>query len=333
MFCRKCGNSLSVSSNFCSNCGAKNTQANSCASETLPNMSSISQEKTKSDKKSRNSSQNTYNSEYKTKVETVSINCPKCGGEIQTVDGLDMFFCMYCGNKVVLSGMSDASYEAKVRSKKIDQEERMQADALFHKREMYKMKKDAEREEEKQAMKLMYFFLVFLVLIIVASIIYFSYPSLKQKRITKKLGNLDEEIDELIDDKDYAEAEKLNKQLKKKIGDLSDSDVWCVWMDTYLENYYDITCGVRKKKKQEPKEIKLYTDLEEVDDMEKEDVVDYLIKHGFVNISCVVEEDNSFFGHKKGSVDGIYIDGYDDWEAGEVFYDDVEVIVKVWEED
>ncbi len=259
-----------------------------------------------------------------------SLNCPRCGSVLDAVDGLDTFFCKFCGNKIVLSGMSDASYEAKVRSRKIDQEERMQNSAFSHQKEMFKMEQDAAEKSEKQALKLIgiVFGILFLMIVILFAVSY--YPELKQKNIMKKLSNMDEEIDELIDDKEYADAEKINKQLKKKIGDLKKSDDWCVWMDVYLENYYDITKGKRKKKKGKPEKIKLVTDLEEIDDMEKEDVIDYLIKIGFVNISCVLEKDNSFFGHPHGSVDGIFIEGDDDWEAGEVFKDDVEVIVKVW---
>lgn len=326
MFCKKCGNSVSVSSHFCSNCGAKISHSSSHESETLPNMSSIPQE----NDSSGNTIMSNSNVEQKSRIEAVSINCPKCGGEIQTVDGLDTFFCMYCGNKVVLSGMSDASYDAKVRSKKIDQEERMQAKTYSHQKEMFKLKEEKERRDEKF---LKWWIIVCCGLLFLPAVglwLHDLIPQMKEKRIVKELQKIDESVDELVGDKEYAEAEKLNKSLKKKAGDLKTSDDWCIWIDTYLENYYEITRGVRKKKKQESEKIKLVMDLEEVDDMDKKDVIDYLIKIGFVNISCVVEEDHSFFSHTEGSVDGVFIEGDDDWEAGAVFYDDVEVIVKVW---
>lgn len=44
-----------------------------------------------------------------------SLNCPRCGAVIEAEDGLDTFFCKYCGNKIMISGQSDAAYDAKVR--------------------------------------------------------------------------------------------------------------------------------------------------------------------------------------------------------------------------
>ena len=46
-------------------------------------------------------------------MELKSLNCPRCGAVVETEDGLDTFFCKYCGNKIVLSGQSDAAYQAK----------------------------------------------------------------------------------------------------------------------------------------------------------------------------------------------------------------------------
>lgn len=48
-------------------------------------------------------------------MELKTLNCPQCGASIEAEDGIDTFFCKHCGNKIVISGQSDAAYNAKVR--------------------------------------------------------------------------------------------------------------------------------------------------------------------------------------------------------------------------
>ena len=40
-------------------------------------------------------------------------------------DGLDIFFCKYCGYKIIIEGQSDAAYRAKTRIKEMEHDERM----------------------------------------------------------------------------------------------------------------------------------------------------------------------------------------------------------------
>ena len=60
-------------------------------------------------------------------MKLISLQCPHCNATIEVQDGLDTFYCNYCGNKIMLDGMSDAAYQAKVQIKGMEHEERMQA--------------------------------------------------------------------------------------------------------------------------------------------------------------------------------------------------------------
>lgn len=51
------------------------------------------------------------------------IHCPACGATLNPVNGLDEFYCMYCGNRIVLDGLSDAAYRAKADVRKYEHEE------------------------------------------------------------------------------------------------------------------------------------------------------------------------------------------------------------------
>ena len=57
--------------------------------------------------------------------ELKTITCPHCGAALEPKDDLDTFFCVYCGGKVTLTGLSDAAYHAKVQIKEMEHQERM----------------------------------------------------------------------------------------------------------------------------------------------------------------------------------------------------------------
>ena len=56
-------------------------------------------------------------------MELKTLICPKCGGTLEIEDGLDTFFCKYCGNKIIIAGQSDAAYKAKADSIKLPEGE------------------------------------------------------------------------------------------------------------------------------------------------------------------------------------------------------------------
>ena len=59
-------------------------------------------------------------------MELKSLYCPNCGAAVKPVDGLDTFYCQYCGYQIHLDGMSDEAYKARTRVKQMEHEERMQ---------------------------------------------------------------------------------------------------------------------------------------------------------------------------------------------------------------
>lgn len=59
-------------------------------------------------------------------MELKSLFCPNCGASLEVEDGLDTFFCKYCGYKILLHGQSKAAYDAKVRVKNMEHKERLQ---------------------------------------------------------------------------------------------------------------------------------------------------------------------------------------------------------------
>ena len=53
------------------------------------------------------------------------LYCPNCGAPVTPIDGLDTFYCSYCGYKIQMTGISNASYRARTKIKRMEHKERM----------------------------------------------------------------------------------------------------------------------------------------------------------------------------------------------------------------
>ena len=78
-------------------------------------------------------------------MELKSLFCPNCGASLDVEDGLDTFFCKYCGNKILLQGQSKAAYDAKVRVKHMEHKERLQEKRDAQERYRMEFKQKDER--------------------------------------------------------------------------------------------------------------------------------------------------------------------------------------------
>lgn len=78
-------------------------------------------------------------------MELKSLFCPNCGASLEVEDGLDTFFCKYCGYKILLQGQSKAAYDAKVRVKHMEHKERLQEKRDAQERYRMEFKQKHER--------------------------------------------------------------------------------------------------------------------------------------------------------------------------------------------
>lgn len=85
-------------------------------------------------------------------MELKSLFCPNCGASLEVEDGLDTFFCKYCGYKIILQDQSKAAYDAKVRVKHMEHKERLQErrDA----QERYRM--EFEQKDERRTLAIVF---------------------------------------------------------------------------------------------------------------------------------------------------------------------------------
>lgn len=73
----------------------------------------------------------------------VQIKCPNCGADLEAENGLDSFYCKYCGTKIILSGQGSAAYVAKTASQI--------ANRLLDQREAAREEKRRMEEESRKA--------------------------------------------------------------------------------------------------------------------------------------------------------------------------------------
>lgn len=132
-------------------------------------------------------------------MELKSLFCPNCGANLEVEDGLDTFFCKYCGYKILLQGQSKAAYDAKVRVKHMEHKERLQEkrDA----QERYRM--EFKQKDERRALAIV---LGFFCVIIAMCLIFSAVGNAGAKKQERELQTIVDQIMVDIENEDFAAA-------------------------------------------------------------------------------------------------------------------------------
>ena len=127
------------------------------------------------------------------------LKCPNCNAALEIENGLDTFYCKYCGYKILLNGQSKAAYRAKTRIKEMEHDERMADKQLEH--EKYKIAQKIKREgmDNKLVITLMLCIVLFLI-------ITFACDKRESRKEEVQLQQLVEEVQTEIANKDFDAA-------------------------------------------------------------------------------------------------------------------------------
>ncbi|MBP5461532.1 MAG: zf-TFIIB domain-containing protein [Lachnospiraceae bacterium] len=87
-------------------------------------------------------------------MKMIEIKCPACGGELKVEDGLETFYCMHCGGRIILSGQDENIVKAKMVNSVLSHEERI-----------YNMKLEAEEKERADERRGIIIALMFFVIV------------------------------------------------------------------------------------------------------------------------------------------------------------------------
>ncbi|WP_147536206.1 hypothetical protein [Bacillus marasmi] len=135
-----------------------------------------------------------------------ALKCINCGAALEIEDGIDTFFCQYCGYKMILSEISEASINAKVQLKKMEHQERMR-DKQYE-QERYKFNKKEQRKKNETNRKLKSSVIGLLALVFVFALL-FGISNSEEKKSIKEEKQLQATVEEImidIDNGDFDEA-------------------------------------------------------------------------------------------------------------------------------
>ena len=162
-----------------------------------------------------------------------TLECPHCEAALDIEDGLDTFYCKYCGSKLVVEGMSGDALDARVRLKEMEHEERLQDAEYEYKR--FKMLHKA-KEEHRNAL------IGFLLMAVLA--VPFGSMSCSHSMHVSELERIESEIQADISAGDYDSALMRTNELR--LDDDYSSEQTESW-DKKREMYIDI---INEKKRE-----------------------------------------------------------------------------------
>lgn len=175
------------------------------------------------------------------------LKCPNCDADLKIEDGVDTFYCEYCGSKIVLEGQSESSVEAKLRIRELEYQERIKE----LEQERYRLNMEAEKHKSKTALKgkKAAFILTGIVVIVALIMIPKAAAWINHKNEIKKLEASVDEIQQEIKAGEYDSALIKTNMLYYDSGWSEEAEKH--WNDTRTYLVDVIETKIRQKKEQE----------------------------------------------------------------------------------
>ena len=82
-------------------------------------------------------------------MQMVKLVCPHCGAALSVENGLDSFYCQYCGGKILLTGQDKSIIDAKVKLKEFEHRERLQNNQYAFQERAQKSNQDYELKKRQ----------------------------------------------------------------------------------------------------------------------------------------------------------------------------------------
>lgn len=135
-----------------------------------------------------------------------SLKCPNCDAALEIEDGIDIFFCKYCGYKIILTDQSNAVYRAKTRIKGMEHDERMADKKYGH--EKYKIEQKA-KQEHFEAKKGILITLACIIGCLVLFIGWFGSSRQQENELQQLVEEIQEDIENENFDTAYVKAQSI----------------------------------------------------------------------------------------------------------------------------
>lgn len=250
-------------------------------------------------------------------MEIVKLECPSCGAALESEDDIEVFFCKYCGAKILFDRENDKYYEESFQYKTVKTK-------LEHEKSIEKMRMDERASIGKNIDKKIKIFIkcyiIYFIISVVALVLIYGGLFLWYHTEQKKYDEIIEDIEECIDDEDYDEAGRLLRQLQRM--DILQSEEEII-------NQYSVLIedGIREEDPDKIKEIEITRDASDFTNLTMEEAQSELLDLGFYHIETREVVVGSFHHYSTRIVRSISIDNESDFSEGDEFPDNAHVVI------
>lgn len=129
----------------------------------------------------------------------ITLRCPNCGAGLEIDNGIDTFYCMHCGHRIIMENMNKEAIRARVKLKGMEHDERLVDKYQQHER--YKI--ESENKKDRRFWSILIGGWLFILLIVGVVQVVGNNGAEKQEQ---KLQSIVDEIMIDIDNGDFAAA-------------------------------------------------------------------------------------------------------------------------------
>ena len=251
-------------------------------------------------------------------MELFKLKCPQCDADLEIENGIDSFYCKYCGCRLLLDGQSRHVVAAKVRQKELEHERYKMNFEAAEKEKEYKREKEKDKSLVTGLVAFMIIPLLLLGLLAISS-------SVSEKREERSLIKLEEEVRDLISKGEYDEAlTKVEKLRSVKYDSSETKKKWDKTREALIKE-------IKAKQKTYVEDFGIPVPLSSSDakGMDYNDVKNSFEDAGFTNITVnrLNEKSGLFSKAGIGDVKQISIDGDKSFREGTKFIANSSVVI------
>ena len=165
------------------------------------------------------------------------LECPNCHAGLDNDYGnAGVFFCKYCGQKMIVEEIQNADYDLKIRKLEMEHETTKMAMEQKNQSMKYAHDKENAKLKHKQIIILLAFIVIMFVFLMVFSVVSTSSIGSPHRKRVKELNNVETQVQEAILAEDYDLALLKVNQLRLDDGySKAETAAWDAKREDYIE--------------------------------------------------------------------------------------------------
>ena len=246
------------------------------------------------------------------------LKCPYCKADLLEEDGLETFYCKYCGGKIILSGQNQDVLRYKIRERDSARRSREKEEELEREFRRANQQIEIERRKDNASIKSTFKPFATIAVLLFIPVALIGVVLLFQLQADKRLDVLYDEIQVLVEEGKYDEALRKSENLSG---------------GTYERHWDDKRTGIQQQIRQaqldelEDKNVLVPLAAKDFIRMNYQEAISYFENAGFIYVTAIQSSKPASFFSKGNEVSAISIDGVSDFAAGTYFPLDTKVVI------